>query len=590
MRGRCARPIPFRAVSSRSIGWDSIGVASMDVTDEGRGDGAAKDRDRGTGKRRRPSGEPPPLPRQLGVSGAVWITLTATFVAIAGLVLAYQTLGAVLDRWNSALLRLFIPLRTDPLSTLMLDINKVLASRWSVAILRLGTVAALISFRRWRHLFTYLVTVIVAVVVSYELSIFLAAARPLSIAIVGPWSGFSTPSRPVVALSVTVVGLAYSLLPQGQPRSLGKWAAGVVLSCFAISRMYLAVDQPTAVISAVILGVGIPVIGFRFFTPNEVYPVTYRRGRAAHLDVGGRRGDAIRNSVRDQLGLTVTALEPIGLAGSGGSTPLRLQVAPTESERERFVFAKLYAKNHVRADRWYKLGRAIAYGALEDETAFASVRRFVEYEDYTLLLLDSAGIRAPTPYGVVEITPEREYLIAMEFFEGAVEIGDAEVDDGVIDSGLLLIRRLWDAGLAHRDIKPANLMVRDGGVLLIDVFFVQVRPSPWRQAVDLANMMLVLAVRTDASRVYKAALKYFTEGEIAEAFAATRGVASPSQLRAILKKDRRDLLSEFRSLAPARPPVAIQRWSLRRVGLGLALASLLGLGIVLVGFNWRVLA
>jgi tRNA A-37 threonylcarbamoyl transferase component Bud32 len=562
----------------------------MDVTDERRGDGAAKDRDRGTGKRRRPSGEPPPLPRQMGVSGAVWITLTGTFVAITSLILAYQTLGAVLDRWNSALLRLFIPLRADSVTTLMLDINKVLASRWSVAVLRFGTIAALIGFRRWRHLFTYLVTVIVAVVVSYELSIFLAADRPLSITIVGPWNGFSTPSRPVVALAVTVVGMVYSLLPQGRQRSLGKWAAGVLLCSFAISRMYLAVDQFTAVLSAVILGVGIPVIGFRFFTPNEVYPVTYRRGRAAHLDVGGLRGDAIRNSVQDQLGLTVTAIAPIGLAGSGGSTPLRLQVAPTESERERFVFAKLYAKNHVRADRWYKLGRAIAYGALEDETAFASVRRFVEYEDYTLLLLGSVGIRSPAPYGIVEITPEREYLIAMEFFEGAVEIGDAEVDDGVIDSGLVLIRRLWDAGLAHRDIKPANLMVRDGGVLLIDVFFVQVRPTPWRQAVDLANMMLVLAVRTDAGRVYRAALKYFTEDEIAEAFAATRGVASPSQLRAILKKDGRDLLSEFRSLAPARPPVAIQRWSLRRIGLGLALASLLGLGIVLVGFNWRVLA
>jgi hypothetical protein len=48
----------------------------------------------------------------------------------------------------------------------------------------------------------------------------------------------------------------------------------------------------------------------------------------------------------------------------------------------------------------------------------------------------------------VEITPEREYLIVMEFFTGAQEIGTAQVDDRVIDSGLLLIRRLWDAELA----------------------------------------------------------------------------------------------------------------------------------------------
>ncbi len=103
-------------------------------------------------------------------------------------------------------------------------------------------------------------------------------------------------------------------------------------------------------------------------------------------------------------------------------------------------------------------------------------------------------------------------------------------------------------------------------------------------------MMLVLAVRTDAGRVYRSALKYFTEDDLAEAFAATRGVASPSQLRAALKQDGRDLLSEFRALAPARHPVAIQRWSLRRVGLGLVLAAFVALAIVLVGFNWRVIA
>src|SRR5688500_7354953 len=51
----------------------------------------------------------------------------------------------------------------------------------------------------------------------------------------------------------------------------------------------------------------------------------------------------------------------------------------------------------------------------------------------------------------------------------------------IIDQGLVIIRRLWEAGLAHRDIKPANLLVRDGRLYLIDVFFTEVRPSPWRQ-------------------------------------------------------------------------------------------------------------
>jgi hypothetical protein len=110
---------------------------------------------------------------------------------------------------------------------------------------------------------------------------------------------------------------------------------------------------------------------------------------------------------------------------------------------------------------------------------------------------------------------------------------------------------------------------------------VQVRPSPWRQAVDLGNMMLVLALRSDPEHVYEMALAYFTPDELAEAFAATRGVASPSQLRASMKADGRGLLEKFRGLAPARKPIGIQRWSVRRVLLILATVLLLFLTVLM---------
>ena len=240
----------------------------------------------------------------------------------------------------------------------------------------------------------------------------------------------------------------------------------------------------------------------------------------------------------------------------------------------QFVFAKLYTKGHVRADRWYKLGRTIAYGTLEDESPFQTVRRLAEYEDYALYVLREAGVRTARSYGIVEITPEREYLLVTEFFKDAVEISQAQVDDAIIDQGLAMIRKLWDAGIAHRDIKPGNLMVRCGELLLIDVCFAQVRPSPWRQAVDLGNMMLVLALRSDPQRVYQRALAYFTEAELAEAFAATRGVASPTQLRAFIRQDPRDLLGHFRALAPPRPPIIMQRWNSRRVALAAAMLAI----------------
>jgi tRNA A-37 threonylcarbamoyl transferase component Bud32 len=400
--------------------------------------------------------------------------------------------------------------------------------------------------------------------------IYLSMRRPspYGVTIIGDWTGFAAPSLPILTLAACLIGFTYSMVVPGRPRNWAKLATGVVIVIVAFARLYLAVDHPSDIIWAVILGVAIPLAAFRWFTPNEVFPVAYRRGKTAHLDVTGVRGEAIRRAIADQLGLTVLEVKPIGLEASGGSTPLRLRIA---GDPDTYVFAKLYAKNHVRADRWYKLGRTILYGSLEDEASFQTVRRFVQYEDYTLRLMQDMKLPAPAPYGVVEITPEREYVIVMEFFEGALEISEVEVSDEIIDEGLLLIRKLWDAGLAHRDIKPGNLMVRDGKVLIVDAFFVQVRPSPWRQAVDLGNMMLVLAVKSDPERVYRHGLKYFTPAEIAEAFAATRGVASPTQLRLVMKRDGRDLVEHFRRLAPERRPIGIQRWSVRRVALAAGL-------------------
>ena len=103
-------------------------------------------------------------------------------------------------------------------------------------------------------------------------------------------------------------------------------------------------------------------------------------------------------------------------------------------------------------------------------------------------------------------------------------------------------------------------------------------------------MMLVLALRSDADRVYRRALRIFSEDEIAEAFAAARGVASPTQLRTQLKSDGRDLLDRFRELAPAREPVSIQRWSLRRAMLTLGVLFGALLALLLLVSNWAVFA
>ena len=535
---------------------------------------------RRTGRQRRPTGAPPPLPHPIAVSTTAWLILAVVVLAGAFVVSLHGPSLRVGDQASTWVLNRLASIRTPWLTDVANGI-KVAGSSWGVTVIGLTAVALIMAFRRWRHLLVFVSSLFFLEIVGQWIYFALSRPRPYGVPIIASWGGYSAPSPPVAVLTIFLMGAVYCLAVPGRSRTYAKLAIAVVIALFGLARLYLGVDHPDDVLLGVAFAVAIAVTAFRFFTPNEVFPVAYRRGKTAHVDVTGRRGEAIVQAMRDQLGLIVIEIRPVGLESSAGSTPLRLKI---EGDPDEYLFAKLYTKGHVRADRWYKLWRTILYGSLEDEHPFQTVRRLAEYEDYALRLLQDVGVQTARPYGIVEITPEREYMLVTEFFHGAVEIGEAEVDDGVIDQGLQLVRTMWDAGIAHRDIKPGNLMVRDGQLLLIDVFFVQVRPSPWRQAVDLGNMMLVLAVRSDPQRVYQRALRYFTAAELSEAFAATRGVASPTQLRAFMKRDPRDLLGEFRKLAPERRPIVLQRWSVRRVALAAGMLAATTL-VVVVGGN-----
>jgi len=156
----------------------------------------------------------------------------------------------------------------------------------------------------------------------------LSRPRPYGVRIISSWGGFSAPSPPVAILTIFLIGVIYCLVVPGRPRGYAKTAVAVVVAAFCLARLYLGVDHPDDVLFGVALGVPIPVTAFRYFTPNEVFPVVYRRGRTAHVDVGGRRGDAIRLAVHDQLGLTVLEIKPVGLASSAGSTPSSVAFMP----------------------------------------------------------------------------------------------------------------------------------------------------------------------------------------------------------------------------------------------------------------------
>ena len=532
-------------------------------------------------RRRRPSGAEPPLPRHLRISGVGW--LAGLMAVVAGALVIYRNglIGVAIPVTvvDDTIVRWLGSVHAPGLHTTARVVADV-SSWWTIQGLIWGVPVLLLVFRRWRHLLVAMAGSQLAQLAWQLICYDTTRPRPLGVHLSAGWGGWALPSMQMFAVTGMLVVALYTLVPVGRWRNRAKWVLAALLSLVALARIYLGIDAPTDIVVAVAIGVTFPVIGFRAFVPNELFPVTYKRGRAAHLDVGGARGAAIRQALKDQLGLVVTDARPVGLGGSAGSTPLRLRA---EGTPECYLFGKLYSKVHLRSDRWYKLGRELLYGRLEDEKPFHSVRRLVQQEDYALRLIRDAGIPSAAPFGFVELTPDREYLLVTEFFDDAVELGESVVDEAVIDSGLRVIRQLWDAGLAHRDIKPANIMVRNGQILLIDVAFAEVRPTPWRQAVDLANMMLCLALRTSAHLVYERARQQFTVDEITEAFAAARGLAMPSQLRRALRHEGHDLHGEFLRLLPEpSPPIRIQRWTARRVGIWLGLVA----ALVLLGLNY----
>ena len=204
------------------------------------------------GLRRRPTGAPPPLPRKLGWSGKLWLVLAGLF-AIALVWLSPEDQPRAAMDAETAILRWFAALRTDWLTPPMRAVA-ALGTAWSVTILGGGLVLALIVFKRWRHLATFLVYLTTLSLIGTGVLLLTKRPRPYGVTIIGDWIGFSLPSFPVAILAACLMGIAYALVVPGRPRGVAKLVIAVLLVAVAFARLYLAVDHPSDVLWAVVLG------------------------------------------------------------------------------------------------------------------------------------------------------------------------------------------------------------------------------------------------------------------------------------------------------------------------------------------------
>ena len=87
----------------------------------------------------------------------------------------------------------------------------------------------------------------------------------------------------MAVLTIILMGIAYCLAVPGRARLAAKATVAAVVAVFGLARLYLGVDHPGDVLLGSVFAMAIAVTAFRFFIPNEVFPVAYRRGKTAHV-------------------------------------------------------------------------------------------------------------------------------------------------------------------------------------------------------------------------------------------------------------------------------------------------------------------
>ena len=100
-----------------------------------------------SGRRRRPTGAPPPLPHPFAFSTAAWLILAIAVLATAFLVSLHSPALRVDDRFSTWVLRLLAGIRAPWLTDIAVGIKNA-GSGWGVTVLGFLAVALMMVFRR----------------------------------------------------------------------------------------------------------------------------------------------------------------------------------------------------------------------------------------------------------------------------------------------------------------------------------------------------------------------------------------------------------------------------------------------------------
>src|SRR4029453_1545570 len=204
-------------------------------------------------------GAAPPLPYRLQTSGVGWLVAAPGLGGLTLVIFARGLRGPAVtatvidDAVVSWLAGLVGPGLVAPVRAVAR-----IGSWLVVYAASYGLLLVLLVLRRWRHLLVWFVAVLLGGNLIDALAMITRRPRPFGVELQASWGGWALPSVQVAFLTAILMGLLYTLVPEGRWRNTGKWLAAGLITVVAVARMALGVDAPTDVLVGVGIGVTIP--------------------------------------------------------------------------------------------------------------------------------------------------------------------------------------------------------------------------------------------------------------------------------------------------------------------------------------------
>src|SRR6266511_1965884 len=198
--------------------------------------------------RRRPSGEPPPLPREDRWTRRIWV-LAAVLLLGAGLSVLVATTDVV-QTADQAVLSWFAEARSSALTDAA-KLVALLTTFAAVMTLRCATVLVLVVYRRFRHLVVFLATLVVTDWVVVRL-LFVELPRP-TVPVLVDADAYAFPSKAISTLAITRAAMSFVLAARGRGRNRLRAGFTAVLVLVVLAELYLAGDHLSGMVYAAIL-------------------------------------------------------------------------------------------------------------------------------------------------------------------------------------------------------------------------------------------------------------------------------------------------------------------------------------------------